>query len=205
MTKRLMMAIMMAAMLTLAATAQINEMYIEDFTIDPGTVIEVPVMLHCQTPSRGMQFDLTLCEGLTLQDIELTQESLDKGMNLFTRRGGNKVTIGTYPSNRVCYDTVPTPVVILYLEAAETFTGGTITMTRVRGATLDNASIKMNDTTTTVTAGGTSGVAQVVVPRNAVGVDYFTLDGIRVTRPAGVAIQVTRYDDGTTAACKIRE
>jgi len=200
--KKLMLTLSLVV-LALGARAQIHEMYIEDFTIEPGTVLEVPVMLHCQTPSRGMQFNLHMCEGLSLDDVTLSDESIELDMNMFYRKTDEGYyTVVAYPSQRVCYDTIPLPVVYVHLEAAQDFKGGILRMTKVRGATLDNKSIKMNDTTTIVSV-PEQGAGVTTVPTDAtqtVGVDYYTMTGVPTARPDGIAIQVTRYSDGTRAS-----
>lgn len=208
--KRLITPMLLMLALWLPALAQDpQEVYIEDFAIEPGQGMTVPVMLHCVPPSRGIQFNLTLSEGLSLDEIELTQASKSLTMNLFSsKHSQGYYVIGTYPSERVCYDTVATAVVELSVSAAEDFEGGTMRVWHVRGATLDNKSIKMDDDTTTVTAlgrGETSGLtltgADEVSPA-VVQTTYYAPSGSVMAQPSGLTIEVTRREDGSQATRK---
>jgi len=196
---------MLAACLPLLICAQVHEVYIEDFEIEPGTVVEVPIMLHSETPSRGIQLYLTICDGLTIEDISLTKESVDKDMNLISRRHVKEdytfYVLGTYPNSRVCYDTVPTPVINLSFAAAEDFAGGTLKVWHVRGSTIDNVNITMGDSTTVVTVPDQrSGIPFVVADEQSSAITqtaYFTPAGAAVSHPTGVTIEVQRRADGT--------
>ena len=55
-----------ALMLAMTGMAQNNRVYIEDFEIEPGSLITVPVLLANESPTRGFQFNLSLPQGLTI-------------------------------------------------------------------------------------------------------------------------------------------
>ena len=78
--KRLMTLVVLAVFLALAVSAQGNRIYIEPFEIEPGESRTVPVMLSNVDPSRGVQFNVTLPEGLELKASELTPYS--QGMKM---------------------------------------------------------------------------------------------------------------------------
>ena len=73
----------MAVIVAMAAMAQRNVVYIEDFEIEPGNSITVPLMMANCDSTRGIQVNLTLPEGLRLIDRELTQYSREYDMEPF--------------------------------------------------------------------------------------------------------------------------
>lgn len=146
--------IMMLLCLAQIAVAQADRVYIEDFEISPDSVVTVPVMLACPQQTRGIQFDMALPQGLELEDMELSNHSDNLGMRLSNRKlnGSNTHAIVLYPFKESFFQS-DTSVVVMYIsfKALKGFKGGTISLSRIRGSTLSNQSIKMNDASTTVT------------------------------------------------------
>ena len=62
----------MALLLALTLSAQGNRVYIEDFEIEPGATDSVLVLLSNVDPSRGLQFNLSLPQGLEICEYDLT-------------------------------------------------------------------------------------------------------------------------------------
>ena len=83
MNKRHNLLLMLCALLAISAVAQQgNRIYIEDFEIEPGKTVSVPLMLSNQDPTRGMQFNISLPNGLRMIDQELTAYSEEYNMNM---------------------------------------------------------------------------------------------------------------------------
>ena len=63
-------------------SAQGNRVYIEDFEIEPGATDSVLVLLSNVDPSRGLQFNLSLPQGLEICEYDLTDYSRRSKMHL---------------------------------------------------------------------------------------------------------------------------
>ena len=147
----------MVAMTALALSAQANRIVIEDFVVDRDSVVSVPVMLANETPMRGLQFRMVLPEGLKIEGSKLTKYSEKYDMNLAGRstpQGDYAVFI--YPMSRVCYPADSAVIMMLEVVASSDFKGGKIIMSGVRGSTIDNQSIPVEDTAVTVSVPASS-------------------------------------------------
>ena len=147
------MLTMMATVVAVCAMAQANYVYIEDFEIAPGETLEVPLLLTNADETRGVQFNITLPDGLQLEDYELTKYARSRKMNTFGNDKGNYWCLGMYPSQSVCFEPQEKAAIMtLYLTAGNDFKGGEILLWKQRGSTMDSKAIKFDDHTTTVKA-----------------------------------------------------
>ena len=153
--RRLITLALIAVLCVLATSAQEgNRIYIEDFEIEPGEMDSAQVMLTNVDPSRGLQFNISMPEGLEIVEYELTDYSRASKMNLMfdysTKNHCNIVFI--YPLGMICYpaDTAKA-VMCLKLKAHRGFKGGTIVTWKCCGSTMDNNTITMNGSDTHVT------------------------------------------------------
>ncbi|MBR7012037.1 MAG: hypothetical protein IKI10_04015 [Muribaculaceae bacterium] len=139
-------------LLAMSAAAQHNGIYIENFEIEPGSTIVVPAIFYGSEASRGLQFNMTLPLGMTMQSYELDEEVADKyKMRSYERCNAGVWTIGIYPYGRICLPADTAIVVMrMTLEAAPDFAGGDIYFWKQRGAHMDSATIVFGDDTTTV-------------------------------------------------------
>ena len=60
--------IIFALLVALDAVSQSNRIYVEPFEICPDSIVAVPVMLANESPTRGLEFNMTLPEGLVVDD-----------------------------------------------------------------------------------------------------------------------------------------
>ena len=75
----------MAVCMALCAMAQNNRIYIEDFEIDPDSTVTVSVILANESPTRGVQFNMTLPPGLILKSSKVTAYSSEYFMSMTCR------------------------------------------------------------------------------------------------------------------------
>lgn len=148
---------LLAVMATLTVAAQSNRFYIEDFELDRDSVISVPVMLANETAMRGFQFDMSLPEGMALDDSDLTKYSKGFDMHLVCRAlpaGGYIVFV--FPRSATCYPPATAAVVTLTFSASSDFMGGDVIISECKGSTMDNKSFTLDGDTTRVTVPASS-------------------------------------------------
>ena len=143
--------IIFALLVALDAVSQSNRIYVEPFEICPDSIVAVPVMLANESPTRGLQFNMTLPEGLVVDDCEITKYCDKYNMSIFTNRNGDVWTIGMYPMGAICLPANTAAIVTLQMLARPTFKGGEIIVWKCRGSTIDNMTIYMDGDTTAVT------------------------------------------------------
>ena len=196
---------LLAAMAVMASVAQRNVMYIEDFEIEPGGHIEVPLMMANSDSTRGCQLNMSFPEGLRLTNYSLTSYSQDGyGMERFGNYKNGVWTIGMYPMERVCLPPADTAIMVLAISATADFTGGKIVLYRQRGSTIDNKSIFFDNDTTVVTVPQASIID---MQDNALPADerFYNLSGQAVRSPdsTSIAIQVTTLPNGDRVTRKV--
>jgi hypothetical protein len=143
--------LIMVALAALTVDAQNNSIYIEDFEIVPDSVMEVPVILANESPARGLQFIVTLPQGLSLESSELTRYSESMKMNLVSQPKGDGHMMFIYSMAYVSYPVDTAAIMTLSVRAASDFKGGNIVISKGLGSTLENESFSINCGTTTVT------------------------------------------------------
>ena len=156
MMRHFLLTIMMV-LAALTVTAQSNRIFIEDFVVDRDSVVSAPVELVNETPMRGLQFKMTLPEGLKIESSHLTNYSEKYEMNLVCRQTDNgDYAVFIYPLGRVCYPADSVAIMMLDFAAGPDFKGGDIILSNAKGSTIDNKSITIDGDTTTVTVPASS-------------------------------------------------
>lgn len=174
--RRYMMTIL-AMVLTFTAVAQKNRIHIEDFEIYPDSTITMPVMLENADPTRGFQFNMTLPDGLSVEDCVLTKCAANEyDMHLFSTCKAGIWTVGMYPVSRVCLPAASGPMMTIVFTAAADFKGGEIFLWKCRGSTLESTTIYFEDDTTTVTV-PSSALIGIPVDKGTDVDSYFNLAG----------------------------
>ncbi|MBR5170837.1 MAG: hypothetical protein IKW85_09755 [Muribaculaceae bacterium] len=197
--------IIVAVLLALNALAQSNRIYIEDFELDADSTRVVPVMLANSDPTRGFQFNMKLPKGLKMMDCEATAYAIDYEMTVTANYNAadSSYLVFMYPTVRICLPSDTVEVILLTFEAASDFRGGEIAIWKCMGSTIDNETIYMDGSTTTVTVPASTliGIPIDQQPRD----QYFNLMGQPIASPdsAPVAIQVTTGADGERSSRKI--
>ena len=171
--------ILLAWLAAIAVAAQTNRVYIENFEIEPGETSTVPVMFTSVDPSRGLQFNISLPEGLEYKGVEVSQYAMDYKMNVSCNYSKKYSCYSAfiYPPGRISFPADATAVVMyIKFKAKDDFKGGTITTWKCRGSTLDNNTIVMEGDTTTVTVPQASLIGIPVENKQAKD-QYFNLTG----------------------------
>lgn len=171
------MMIILAAVFTLAAVAQRNRIYIEDFEIYPDSTITVPVMLANTDPTRGFQFNMTLPDGLSIEDCKLTEYAVkDYDMHIFNMCKAGVWTAGMYPASKVCLPPDDKAMMTITFKATAEFKGGQLFLWKCRGSTMESTTIYFDEDTTTVTVPSNALIGIPMDKRTDTN-DYFNLIG----------------------------
>jgi len=199
------MTIIVALLTAASVNAQVNRLYIDDFEIYPDSTCIVDLILANESPTRGLQVNLTVPPGLRLLSSNLTEYTEELGMNLF---GGNvndsTKLIGMFPPSIMCLPADTIAIVTLKFYAYPEFTGGTVKLWKGMGSTIDNDPFTIDGDTTLVT------VPQAYVPgvpmdQTPAKEQFFNLQGQSIDTPeaAPVAIQVTTHPNGPFTSRKV--
>ena len=147
----------LSVLATLAVSAQSNRICIEDFVVDRDSVVTIPVSLANETPMRGLQFSMTLPEGLKVTGSALTKYSEKYDMNLVCRQGSNGDQVAfVYPMSRVCFPADSVVIMTLDFAASADFKGGEIILSGAKGSTIDNQPVSIESDTIVVTVPASS-------------------------------------------------
>lgn len=194
----------MAVIAAMASMAQRNVMYIEDFEIEPGQSIKVPLMMANCDSTRGILVNMTLPAGLSLIDREITQYSRDYYMDPFGNNKNGVWTVGMIPSHKVCFPPADTAIMELTFNALPEFIGGEIILWRQRGATMNNKTIFFDDDTTTVTVPQAS-IIELQQQEQPVDEHFFNMEvqPIQSLDSVPMAIQVATWPDGRRSSRKV--
>lgn len=144
---------MMAVMLALPAVGQANRIYIEGFEVEPDSTITVPVMMTSADTTRGLQFNVSLPDGLTYDDCVVSAHSkhYEMTMTCLYDKAHDDYLVLIYPMGHVSLPAGVAEVVQLTLTAKSDFKGGDIVIWKCLGSTVDNKAIAFDGATTTVT------------------------------------------------------
>ncbi len=151
--KRYIVMTFLLAFAALCAVAQGNRVYIDDFEIYPDSTVTVPVVLANVEQSRGLQFHMSLPEGLTVKKYELTDHSLDCDMKIIMSSDdahkNYKVLLYSLTCSFFPCDTAA--IMMIRFKADPGFKGGSIVLRKVNGSTMENKMLHMPDNATIVT------------------------------------------------------
>lgn len=143
--------ICLAVCATLCAVAQGNRICVGDVEVARGATVTVPVVLANQDTTRGVQFKVMLPQGLRCEEWNLAPRTQRLGfiLNNVLKNGAHSVMI--YQVGRGAIPPGDEAIAIMTLKADDTFNGGEITVMKCRGSTMDNKSMEMDGSTSTVT------------------------------------------------------
>lgn len=198
--------ILVAVLVTMPCWAQGNKIYIEDFEIEPDSSITVPVMMANADSTRGVQFNLTLPQGLALSEFVISSYSHSYEMTMTCRLtdDGNHYVVMVYPNGPICFPAGTASIVLMTFTASSNFKGGIINVWKCRGSTIDNHVIEFEGGNTTVTVPASSLIG-VPIDKEPVKDEFFNLQGAPISSPDSVslAIKVSTWPDGKTTASKV--
>lgn len=152
MMKRFWLTLMTSTLVALMAAAQVARIHIDDFEMTPGDKITVPVMFSNTEESKGLQFYLTLPQGLKMTRAKLTDYSDDLEMQLTNSRLkiDNSYAVIMYTMKQKGFPPDSAAIVNLSFKADKSFAGGEIIIWNAVGATTGNKSIAIGNDTVTV-------------------------------------------------------
>ena len=145
------LAICLAVCAALFAAAQNSRVYMDDFEVAPGSSVTVPIILANQDTTRGVQFSVSLPQGLQCAELNLSQFAERKKFLLNYNVKGNTCKVMVFQVGIANFTPGEITVADITLEADDSFKGGNITFKKCRGSTMDNKSILMDGSTAVVT------------------------------------------------------
>lgn len=148
-----MMITLLAMVLALPCVAQVNRLYMNDFEIEPDSTITVSLYLTNEDPTRGLQFNLKVPEGLTRCGYESTAYSNEYNMTVVCEStGANKYRAFVYPPTRICYPADNAREVVSFtFKASSGFKGGELVIDGCKGSTMDSKTFNIEGDTVVVT------------------------------------------------------
>ena len=198
--------ISVALLAACCALAQGGRVYIEDFEIVPDSTLTVPVMLANTDSTRGVQFNMTLPDGLSLEEYSATAYSKSYDMTMTTRwsDAGNYYLVILFPSSRICFPPATADVIQFTFKADADFKGGDIALWKCRGSTIDNKAIPLDGDTTTVSVPASSLIG-IPIDQQPVKDQFFNLQGMPVASPdtSLFTIRVSTWADGRQTTQKL--
>lgn len=202
--KRFHFAAICALLMAFTALAQGNRVIIEDFEIAPDSTLTIPVMLANTDSTRGLQFNLTLPEGLQVKSMTTSSYSKSLGMTISRNFQNGYYVVMLYQSARVCYPPDSACIANIRLKADPDFTGGEMTIWKVIGSTIDNFAFPIDGDTALVTV-PTSSLLNIPYDQPPVREQYFNLMGNPIQSPdtVPVAIEVITRPDGSCTSRKV--
>ena len=196
----------LAVSMALCAMAQNNRIYIEDFEIDPDSTVTVPVILANESPTRGVQFNMTLPPGLILKSSKVTDYSSEYFMSMTCRyyEKGGYYMVFIFPMAAVCFEPNTAEVMTITFAAQPDFKGGTISLWNCMGSTINNHSFAIDGASTVVTVPEASLIG-IPIDKDPERDEFFNLLGQPVSSPDSVslAIHVTTAADGQRTSRKV--
>ena len=172
----------------------------EDVTLMDGETRTVSIALDNMTDYTAFQLDLTLPDGLTASNFQLTD-----------RAGGHALdvnTMGNGKTRALCYS--PAIEAISGHEGAlltfdVTATGeieGIITVDGIEMVTADYQTVLLD--AFTIDVNNATSVNEIAGAKAVLRIEYFNLAGQQIDRPnSGVTLVVTTYTDGTRSTTKV--
>ena len=195
-----------ASLAVMAALAQGGHIYIDDFEIIPDSTLTVPVILANTDSTRGVQFYMTLPDGLALDECAPSAYSRSYEMTTTTRWTDEEgfYLVMLFPSARICLPPDTAEVILLTFLAQSDFKGGDINLWNCKGSTIDNKVIPMDGDTVAVSVPASSLIG-IPVEQHPVKDQFFNLQGAPVPSPdsSSVVIKVSTWSDGRQTAQKM--
>ena len=146
--------ILFAAMVAALGAAATDRFYIEDFSISPGETRTVSILLDNEAEYTAFQCDISLPEGLTASDFELTDRKAASHTFSTSAFGeGSAYRLISYSLKLKPYSGNSGARVTFGVTAAEDFKGpAVITLRKILFTTVAGIEIPFNDETCTVTS-----------------------------------------------------
>ena len=172
----------------------------EGVTLMAGQTRTVSIILDNETAYTAFQMDLTLPEGLTASNFQLTD-----------RAGNHAFDVNAIEGNKLralCYSPAIETIeghdgaLLTFDVTATGDVKGNITVDGIELVTVDCQTVLLSDFTIGVNT--TTSLNELNNAKAIASIEYFNLAGQRIDRPeSGVTIAVTTYTDGTRTTAKL--
>ena len=194
-----------AVLVAMIASAQKGRIYIEDFEIVPDSTLTVPVILANTDSTRGVQFFMTLPDGLSLDECVASSYSRSYEMSVTTRWADEGYhLIMLFPSARICFPPDTAEIILMTFAAQSDFKGGDIILWDCKGSTINNRVFPLDGDTVGVSVPASSLIG-IPVDQQPVKDQFFNLQGMPVNSSDSsfVTIKVSTWPDGSQTAQKM--
>ena len=172
----------------------------EGISLMRGETRRVSIALDNALNYSAFQLDLSLPEGLTASNFQLTDRAGSHAFDVNTLGGGN--------IRALCYSPALTAIsghegaLLTFDVTANSAVTGAIMVDGIELVTTACESVRLDGFAIDVNS--TSGVNEQIAGKTVARVDYYNLAGQQIDRPeAGVTLVVTTYTDGTRTTAKI--
>jgi len=152
------LTMIIVALAALTATGQGNRLLMEDFTIEPDSTVTMPLILANTDSTRGLQFNMTPPQGLTIDNVKASRYSKKKGWSVSHYDQDGTTVVVIYKLGHITFPPDSMPVAVVEFVADSGFQGGELRIWKGRGATMDNASINIDGDTVSVTVPAASSI-----------------------------------------------
>ena len=177
-----------------------DRMSAEDISLTAGEPRRVSILLDNEMAYNAFQLDLTLPEGLTASNFQLTDRAGSHAFDVNTLLNGN--------IRALCYSPSLNPIrghegaLLTFDVTAAGDVNGYITVDGIELVTADCRSVRLD--AFTIGVNNATGVNESMTGKAIAKVEYFNLAGRRMEQPAtGVSLVVTTYTDGSRTTAKV--
>lgn len=160
-----------------------NSLYMQDFTVIPGTENTVYLYMDNSTDYTAFSTDIHFPQGITVKSKKLCSERVSDHMMSSSTPAENVLRLAALSFTNSPFTGVSgDPIVELTISVDENFTGGTITINNAELSTASMDYCRPDKTTADITLDITDGVND-ITEDSATSVEYYDLQGVRVENP----------------------
>ena len=164
-------------------TTEGNSLYMQDFTVIPGTENTVYLYMDNSTDYTAFSTDIHFPQGITVTSKKLCSERVSDHMMSSSTPAENVLRLAALSFTNAPFTGVSgDPIVELTISVDENFTGGTITINNAELSTASMDYCRPDETTAVITLDITDGVND-ITEDSATSVEYYDLQGVRVENP----------------------
>ena len=177
-----------------------DRMSAEDISLTAGEPRRVSILLDNEMAYNAFQLDLTLPEGLTASNFQLTDRAGSHAFDVNTLLNGNIRALCYSPSLNAIRG--HEGALLTFDVTAAGDVNGYITVDGIELVTADCRSVRLD--AFTIGVNNATVVNESMTGKAIAKVEYFNLAGQRMEQPAtGVSLVVTTYTDGSRTAAKV--
>ena len=172
----------------------------ENVTLMPGETRTVGIMLNNKMDYSAFQIDMTLPDGITAGNFQLTDRAGDHAFDVNRLSNGKLRALCYSPSLEAIDGNSGT--LLTFDVSATGIVDSDITVDDIELVTTDCQTVLLDSFT--IGVNGVTNVNEMSGGKTVARVDYYNLAGQRIDRPdSGVTLVVTTYTDGTRTTAKL--